>query len=98
MTTNLIMPTRRRFLFASAAIVASSSLMPGHSIEKLLFTRYGSLFSYGLSDPDVQHYGVSTGDQFVITKISQAEYAWNREQMRRDFTLKGKNYSIRTYL
>lgn len=38
---NLILPTRRRFLFASAAIVASSSLMPGHSVAHLLPPRTG---------------------------------------------------------
>ncbi len=33
--TQLILP-RRRFLFMAPAIVAASSLMPGHSIAKLL--------------------------------------------------------------
>lgn len=54
--TNLILP-RRRFLFLAPAIVAASSLMPGHSIAKLLepappalrqFTRvaYGTPYPY----------------------------------------------------
>lgn len=50
--TSLIMPSRRRFLFLAPAIVAASSLMPGHSIAKLLVDQPKVReFAYIFEDP-----------------------------------------------
>lgn len=47
----IIMPSRRRFLFLAPAIVAASSLMPGHSIAKLLVSPVRTFVAYHQVNP-----------------------------------------------
>lgn len=77
--TSLILP-RRRFLFASAAIVASSSLMKVHDIGDLAFTRYRMICNLGQNEPQYSGYQWRDG-AIEWHRISAAEYAWNRKQM-----------------
>lgn len=68
---------RRRFLFLAPAVVAASSLMPGHSIGELAFRRYDSLLRIG-SEWNSVCYGVNgTGRGAEVIRISHEEFFWN---------------------
>lgn len=83
--TKLILP-RRRFLFMAPAIIAASSLMPGHSIGDLEFTLYDEV----MMGEDVPRDGLPSMKPFAArgyyrngeyAEISRAEYNWNAARM-----------------
>ena len=69
--TNLIMPSRRKFLFMAPAVIAVSSLMPGHSIVHLLPV-YKHVVQRIYDDGYVEHLGIVDS---VFKEISSVEFS-----------------------